>query len=181
MKPSLTITLGVLFTLAGMLIGGAAVGESKNPGSASYRMQGMPPVWGQRHRMMESHRVRGNHRKHHGHHGSRLLGPHWKGTLTAEQRAQIDQMHVLFAKAKAPVKARVKALKADLALLITGDMPDSALIEKKINELLAMKKRIMQMRYVHIADMRSVLTVEQRASFDMDVLDKAKLARGRHH
>jgi Spy/CpxP family protein refolding chaperone len=90
-------------------------------------------------------------------------------------------MHVAFAKIKAPLKAKVRLLKAELAVLATADQPDNKAISSKIDELLAVKKQLMQKRYAHIAEMRKVLTTGQRASFDMQVLKKVKGKRRYHH
>lgn len=172
MKRPILIAYGILFALAGAFLVGPAVSEPQqhmmHSGSAQHKMM--------QHGKKEQHRYRG------GHHGkAKLFGPHWKETLTDEQKAQIDQMHVDFAKAKMPLKTRVKALKVDLAVLATTDNPNTAAIEMKINEILSLKQAIMLKRYAHIAEMREVLTTEQRLSFDMDVLNKAKHKRGKHH
>ena len=91
-------------------------------------------------------------------------------------------MHLNFAKAKAILKTRIKALKIELALLSTADQPDSAAIENKIEELLNVKRDMMRIRFGHIVDMRNVLNNEQRLSYDLDVLNKMKRGRkGRHH
>ena len=86
----------------------------------------------------------GKHMMHHkggmhGRHGTKLLSPHWKQTLTPAQRVQIDQMHLNFAKAKATLKTKIKALRIELALLSTADKANNTAIENKIEELLKAK------------------------------------------
>ena len=56
-----------------------------------------------------------------GHHGGKhLLGPHWRSTLSEEQRAKLDALHLAFVKTKAPLMAKAKSLKVELALLATA-------------------------------------------------------------
>jgi Spy/CpxP family protein refolding chaperone len=120
----------------------------------------------------------GRHGKGEGKHGMQhcrkhLFGDTWKKTLTAEQEARLDQLHVNFAKIKAPLKARTKALKIDLAILVTAPQPDKAVIDAKIAELLKLKGQMMGAKYGYIAAQRQVLTPQQQVSFDMDTIHKA--------
>ncbi len=171
MQKPIPTALVVLF-LASMALTSSdtfATSHGKGPGAFGPAMHQM------------HHKTHGRYGDHRGRHGGRLLGPHWKESLTAEQRTRIDQMHVAFAKEKLPLKLKAKTIKVELALLATADKADNKAIAQRVDELLALKKQIMQKRYAHIAAMRALLTAEQRASFDLEVLRKAKKGRGRHH
>jgi len=109
-----------------------------------------------------------------GHHGRKgLLGPHWKSTLTEEQRAKLDTLHLAYVKTKAPLKAKMKLLKVELGLLATADSADTKAIDKKIGELLEVKRAKMGAKYKYVVAKRAVLTPEQRVSFDMEVIESA--------
>ncbi len=104
----------------------------------------------------------------------RLLGTHWKSTLSDDQRMALDRLHLAHAKAKMPLKARLRLLKMELSVLATTDENDSAAIHKKIDELLSMKREMMRQRYQHITATRKILNPDQRISFDMEIMKSAR-------
>ncbi len=118
------------------------------------------------------------------HGGPHLYGDDWRETLTDEQKAQLDRLHVAYAKTKAPRKARMKALKVELATLATAAEPSQKAIDAKIDQLLQTKREAMRAKYAYIADQRKVLTPEQQVSFDMHLIHKTmhgKKGKGGHH
>ena len=121
---------------------------------------------------------KGWHGAHHGgggHHGKKkLFGPHWKTTLSPEQAQEMDRLRVEYLKHKMPLKAKAKAIKLGLAVLATADEPNAKAVSEGIEDLLAVKGEMMQLKYKHIAAQRRLLTPEQRVSFDMDVLKRVK-------
>ena len=66
----------------------------------------------------------------------------------------------------------------ELAILVTQDSPDQNAIDKKIDEILELKREKMRKKYALKVDMRSILTPEQRVSFDMHLLKKAQHGKG---
>lgn len=122
-----------------------------------------------------------HHRKGHGG-GRRLFGDHWKKTLTTEQKARLDQLHVEFAKKKHALKSAIHARKVQLAIMAIADQPQQEGIDAQINDLLVGERQLMQAKYGYIAAQRQVLTPEQRVSFDMEVVHKADegKAKGSH-
>ena len=110
-----------------------------------------------------------------------MLGPHWKTTLSPEQVQELDRLRVEYAKLKAPLKAKAKAIKLDLAVLATADEPDVAAINARIDQMLTLKRQMMGHKYGHIAAKRRVLTPEQRVSFDMEVLKRSKHKGKKRH
>ncbi len=127
-------------------------------------------------------------RRHHGaegHHGpsaeNARRGGHWRQMLSSEQLTQLEQLRVTHIKSVAPIKADMRARKVELAVLATDDTPDSAVIGKKIDELLDLKRNILRKRYLYIAEVRTLLTVEQRTVYDLDMLRSVKHGRMRHH
>lgn len=119
------------------------------------------------------------HRKGRG--GHHLFGEHWKKTLTAEQKVQLDRLHLEFAKNKHTLKSGIRALEVQLAVLAVADQPRQAAIDEQINNLLMAKRQLMQARYSYIVAQRLVLTPEQRVSFDMEVIHKADSGKSKGH
>ncbi len=121
---------------------------------------------------------KGRHGGHHGgggHHGKKkLFGPHWKTTLSPEQAQEMDRLRVEYMKHKLPLKAKSKAIKLGLAASATADEPNVQAVNEGIEDLLAVKREMMRLKYKHIAAKRRLLTPEQRVSFDMDVLKRVK-------
>lgn len=115
----------------------------------------------------------GAQQRHKGHGGHHLYGDHWKQTLTAEQKTQLDRLHLEFAKKKHTLKSGIRALKVQLAVLVVTDQAQQEAIDAQINNLLTANRQLMQAKYGYIAAQRALLTPEQRVSFDMDVVHKA--------
>ncbi|GMR07766.1 MAG: hypothetical protein BMS9Abin26_0770 [Gammaproteobacteria bacterium] len=107
--------------------------------------------------------------------------PRWKKALSDEQRARLQALMLDHMKNKFPLKAKKKALKIDLALLVMTDKPNEKTIDKKINELLAVKKQMMKLKYAHKITVRKALTPEQRVLFDMHILKKSMRGKHRKH
>lgn len=100
-------------------------------------------------------------------------GPNWKDTLTDEQRAALAKLKLDHMKVTAPIKAKMKNLKVELAMLVTTDKPDTNTINKKIDELTKLKNDKMKEKYKYIVAKRKVLTPEQQVLFDTRVIQKA--------
>lgn len=118
--------------------------------------------------------------KHGGHKGHRM-GAHWTDALSEQQRKQIDKMHLELGKKTSTLKARIKLAKVELAITVTKDKPNKNTINKKIDEILEFKRQKMYLKYAHITEMRKILNEDQRVSFDMSVLEKAKKRRHKGH
>jgi Spy/CpxP family protein refolding chaperone len=179
-------------SLAVVLAGGLAAAYAEDTGGSHRGMHGAMKHHaaqsggthggrhGRGHEGGAEHRSHGKHhgKGHAGHHGKKhaghhLFGDHWKKTLTDEQKARLDRLHLEFAKKKHVLKSGIEALKVQLAVHAIADEPQPAAIDAQINELLMAKRQLMQAKYSYIAAQRQVLTPEQRVSFDMGVIHKA--------
>ncbi len=112
-------------------------------------------------------------------HGKQVLGIHWKESLTDKQRIAIDKMHLELSKKKSALKAKMALAKTELALLATKDVPSMSAINKKIDQIVRLKRRFLRLRYTHVIEMRKQLTKDQRVSYDMGVLRKTH--GNKHH
>jgi len=119
------------------------------------------------------------HGGHHGKHSKKkgavhLFTDHWAKTLTDKQKLDIDVMHLKVGQFEAVQKAKKKMLKAELGVISANTPVDKRAMYAKIDEILEVKKSIMRNRYDHIAEMREVLTKEQRLSYDAGLLKPKK-------
>ena len=109
-----------------------------------------------------------------GQHGSdykmHLYSENWRHTLTDKQKTKADQMHVEVKKKMAPLEAQKSFKEAELKALVTQDDPDISAINQKIDEILEVRRKIMQKKYAHKVEMRGMLTPGQRLSFDLSLL-----------
>ena len=192
----------VLTTIAVLaLIGGSGMVQSEQT-SAGPGMGGMGRAMhggmqGQgKHRMGMKGGGHGEHGKHQGKHqgkrghkgcGQHVFGGSWIHSLSNQQKARLDQLHVNHARIKAPLKARIKALRVDLAVLATVPEPDKAVIDAKIEEMLKLKGQMLGAEYGYIAAQRRVLTPAQQVSFDIEQIHgamhgkKGKGGEGKKH
>src|SRR3990172_1683687 len=99
--------------------------------------------------------------------GMGMETPRWKETLTEEQKMRADKMHLELKKAMSILEAKANLKEAELNDLITQDSPDTKAIEGAISGIMEIKKEMMLKKYDHILEMRSILTPEQRLSFDL--------------
>jgi Spy/CpxP family protein refolding chaperone len=99
-----------------------------------------------------------------------LFGPNWRETLTQDQKDKADRMHAQLKKDMTVLESRVKQETAELNDLVLRDRSDMKEVQEKIDKIVDLKRSIMQRRYAHIAEMREMLTPQQRLSFDMGVI-----------
>jgi len=99
-----------------------------------------------------------------------LFSDHWAKTLTEKQKFDVDEMHLKVGQFEAVQKGKVKMLKAELSVIAANTPVDKKSMYAKIDEIVEVKKAIMRNRYDHIAEMREVLTKEQRLSYDAGLL-----------
>lgn len=119
----------------------------------------------------------------HGGHGKRHQGhgDGWKASLTDEQRRSMKALKVEHMKTVVPLKMKIKAVKAELAALVTADKVDQAAIEAKIDDLLWHKRLKMIEHYRYKAAKRELLTPDQRLDFDLAMMKRAKHDKRGHH
>lgn len=94
----------------------------------------------------------------------------WKETLTDAQKSQLERLHLDMKKETSVLRAELGVKKAELKALTLRDNPDTQAIGRKTDEIMGIKKELMQKRVNHIIEVRKVLTPEQRVSFDSAVM-----------
>lgn len=116
-----------------------------------------------------------------------MEAPAWKESLTEEQIMKTDKMHLELKRTMGILEAKANLKEAELNGLITQDDPDAKSIEGTISEIAEIKKEMMLKKYDHILEMRSILTPEQRLSFDLGHVsgmggmgDKGGMHKGGH-
>ncbi|NOY85624.1 MAG: periplasmic heavy metal sensor [Nitrospirae bacterium] len=115
------------------------------------------------------------HQKGHSQHkgGLHLFSPDWHGTLSEHQKVAVDEMHLRLMKDTAAIKAMITVKKTELAVLATQDHAKLEAMNKKIDEILDLKRQKIRARYAHIIEMREMLSPEQRISYDMRIISQA--------
>jgi len=87
-------------------------------------------------------------------------------SLTEEQQKKIQELQTALEKQLQPVKADLDIKQAELKKLLIADKPDAGAVNKKIDEIGALK---LQMEKLHVQTQlktRELLTPEQRLGFD---------------
>ncbi len=105
-----------------------------------------------------------------GHSGGHNFSGHWAASLGEAQKLKVDVMHLDLDRELVVLKAQEELVQKEINTLTARDGADAAAINAKIDELMAVKTKIMRARYAHILEMRAILTPAQRVSYDMDVL-----------
>ena len=123
----------------------------------------------------QDHRMRG---KHAGQGRGHLFGSRWKETLTEEQKVAADKLHLTLMRSVNVLKAQLRVKKIEANNMVVSDSPDKNAIYQKIDEILKLKRIIMQTKYDNMIEMRNILTPEQRVSFDMKLTEGAGRRKG---
>lgn len=95
---------------------------------------------------------------------------HWAKTLSDDQKARVDMMHLKLDRELSILKAQGELLQKEINVLAAQDNTEMSAINKKIDEFMGAQKQVMRARYAHILEMRAALTPAQRVSYDMDTL-----------
>ena len=108
------------------------------------------------------------------HHGKDKHDPFcWMSTLTEEQQSKFAKLRLEYKKVKYHLKAQIRVRKVELVSLVTRDTPDQNAINTKIEEILDLKRKLIQKKYAFKVSLRSMLNPEQRVAFDMKMLRMA--------
>lgn len=179
MNKSRNIFIAVLLMLVVAFPVSAQMGEMTGE-MMKHGKPGMKHLGKMGHGMERSQSYKKGHRGGHG--KGHFFGSSWKETLTDEQKAQADKMHLALKKSLSVPKAKLNAKKAELNNLLLTDNPDKKSIYQKIDEIIELKREIMRKKYDHKVEMRGMLTPEQQVSFDMKLLETSghKKGHGRH-
>lgn len=87
----------------------------------------------------------------------------------------IKHMHHKLHEDQGPYKAKeAQALKELNEMTIREDVRIED-VNDKIDELMAAKTQIMRLRYEHLIEMRKILTDEQKADYDKNVLNRSEV------
>lgn len=94
--------------------------------------------------------------------------PHMKEMLqlTEEQQKKIETLKSALDKELLDLKADLRVKKAELEKLLIAENPSKTAIEKKIDEIGALRTRIHKALVNHKLAIREILTPEQRIKFD---------------
>jgi len=86
--------------------------------------------------------------------------------LTEEQNAQIKKLHLENEKANLPIENNINELEAKLKTATTGDNTSFDLASKLVDEITALRGKLMKNNLKTRLDIRKLLTDEQKIVFD---------------
>jgi len=101
--------------------------------------------------------------------------------LSDEQQQQIETMRTAHMEKMLPMQNELKEKKAHLNTLSTAKVADTKAINSTIDEIGALKVKMMKERESHQQDIRKVLNDEQRIKFDMHRAHKGGKGKGQGH
>jgi Spy/CpxP family protein refolding chaperone len=90
--------------------------------------------------------------------------------LTDAQKKQIQDIRQEMEKASIPLKAQVELKHAELKTLLVAEKPDKTAIDKKIEEIGAIRVQLQKKWIGSGIEISALLTPEQRAKFDEHIL-----------
>jgi len=112
-------------------------------------------------------------KKHeHSHHSS---SSHWRKNLNKKQKIDVDKMHHELDRKTKALKENEKQKQKQLNTLTINNKADQSAINKTIDELMAVKNKILRHRHEHLIEMRLILNNEQRVSYDEEILKRHKI------
>ncbi len=99
--------------------------------------------------------------------------------LTEKQKEQIKQLRTEHLKAMLPLKNQLMEKRARLHTISTSENVNMKEINNMIEEIGAIKTRLMKERAAHRQEIRTLLTQEQRLMFDMHLRQHKSQPHGR--
>ena len=144
-----------------LLFGGETLAGESAHGHGGEKSHGEKPHAGKAHK--------GKKKSKKGHH----FTAHWAQSLSAEQKKEVDLMHLKLDQDLLLLKAKLNVVQTELNLLTAKNQADKKEIYKKIDDYMAIQSKIMLHRYDHLLEMRGVLNADQRISYDMGILKRS--------
>jgi Spy/CpxP family protein refolding chaperone len=95
--------------------------------------------------------------------------------LTEEQEKKVQALDLELEKTLLPLKAQMEVKIAELKGLALADNPDKGAIDKKIDDIGALRTQIMKKKIQNKLAVRALLTPDQRVDFDKRLL---RMGRG---
>lgn len=87
--------------------------------------------------------------------------------LTSEQKTKMEALRLQLKKDLLPIQNQMAEKEARLRTLETAEKPDLQLINSTIEEIQALKTRVMKLRAANKQEVRKILTPDQRVEFDL--------------
>ena len=117
----------------------------------------------------------GNHSQSEKKGGHSHKTPHWAKTLNKEQKKIVDEQHHALDNILEPLKKDEKRVHKELNELTTKNNVELSEINRKIDQLMTIKNKILRHRHAHLVEMRIILNDEQRMSYDKAVIERSKI------
>lgn len=92
--------------------------------------------------------------------------------LTQQQKDQLMNMRLQMAKEMLPLRTQLNNLRSDLKLALTADNYDQRKIEKTVDQMTDVHKKITLSMIQHLRDVRGILTPDQQKKFDLMIMSQ---------
>jgi len=92
--------------------------------------------------------------------------------LTADQQKQMKDLKLKLDKDILPLRTDLMKTRGELRILKAEDKPNLKAIYSKIDEITALKAKIMKLKAKHQLDVKNILTEEQRLKWEQHQLHK---------
>jgi Spy/CpxP family protein refolding chaperone len=101
--------------------------------------------------------------------------------LTAEQEAQIKEIHAKAKEEVKPMREEVKEVRLKLVELKQAENPDEKQIHELIDKQAQIKAEMMKSRSTAEIEIRKLLTEEQKEAVDAKRKERMEMRKKRHH
>lgn len=151
--------------LCGALAGFSAAHADPQHMSGAMEHHGAAMSMGMRHGAAPMH---GGGAGGHGHHAQAS----WHASLTEDQKGEINFSKLRLRQKQALVEAGIALKKAEIDRIITSAEAGDEELQRAVDELMTLKREQALNRYRHLAEVRQLLTPQQRVSFDLGILSR---------
>jgi Spy/CpxP family protein refolding chaperone len=100
--------------------------------------------------------------------------------LTEEQQQQIDKIRLEHLKNMESTRSELQKLRSEYRLLLVADSYDRNKVKQKLDDISALKEKLELAKADHFAEIRKILTEEQKVKFDQFILSRGPGERGKH-
>jgi Spy/CpxP family protein refolding chaperone len=100
--------------------------------------------------------------------------------LTDAQQQQIEKIRLEHLKEMESIRSELQKLRSEYRLLLVADSYDRNKIKQKLAEISSVREKQELERADHFAEIRKMLTDEQKVKFDQFILSRGPGDRGKH-
>ncbi len=97
----------------------------------------------------------------------------WRASLTDDQKGEISFSQLRLRQKQTLVEAGITLKQAEIDRIITSAEAGDEELQRAVDELMTLKREQALNRYRHLAEVRQLLTPQQRVTFDLGILSRS--------